>query len=248
MTESTPESTTSSGTTTSETMTSTGSTSETPKENKDQKSTPASISLAATINTLIAKSPIALKSTKIDNRAPQGVFINNPWKSINRSGIGPYVGEDVPLNTLGASATATAAYLGWGLDRLRQKTFFGQCDGFACVTTSLLVGQGSPVEIGLRAEVLALQITPVSGHAFVVVNRSTGGSVADPSTWGDDSVIVDQWYALQAGSTPAAFPRFGQAGAGFVDWMTVSKGKLRSVATFVTGTYPTVKLPPIYKS
>ena len=61
-------------------------------------------------------------------------------------------------------------------------------------------------------------------------------------------MIVDQWYALQIGSTPAAFPRFGPAGAAFVDWMTGSKGKLRSVATFAAGMYSTVKLPAIYKS
>ncbi|WP_433469417.1 hypothetical protein [Spirillospora sp. CA-128828] len=181
-----------------------------------------------------------------DNSAAQGVYIQNPWP-INTTHIGPAKSSTQKLHELHSGPTTGTDYLTWGLARLNGTYFYGQCDAFASVVTSLVVAQGSHFPAGSLAEICTVVKTSVSGHTFVLVNRDQNGSLADSGSWGTDAVIIDPWYALQMGC-PAAFSPLDVHGAGFIAWALQLKGfKATAAGAFTVGIYPSVKLPQKYR-
>jgi len=231
-------------------------------DSKEGKASPKAIGLAHLISALIGKSPLALKGGKITGTAAQGVFIANPWKDLNRSKIGKLPGVDdvSTLSTPPCGPESATSYVSWGLDQSIKTLFYGQCDAFACVSASILVADGTPIEAGLRVEVLNLRLSYTTGHALLVVDRAPDSDLAAPDTWGSDTVIVDQWYALQVGTAPA-FTAFGSTtGTEYRAWLinsvTAAKGPpsnykaagILRAGSLVTGAFPKLKVNSRYRS
>lgn len=209
------------------------------------------------------------------NPAGQQVFIANPWVGINASGIGRPTGTGsgaIPelkmpvdgnsfkpvlttreLSALGWSAgrppaaDVDKAYLSWGGTQARQRPFFGVCDGFACAVVSILVAKQSPLAPGATVEWFGMFPGGFSGvgHAFVVVDRPAASTPGLPGTWGNNCFVVDQWYALQAGSPAAMYVNGAAANANYVAWLTAANNDLRVMATFTAGAYNWLSVPPI---
>lgn len=236
------------------------------KEGKDEE--PRLVDVDG-IRRIIKISPLSLK-TEITGEPEQGVFVHNPWK-FKTTKIGPYHVPEygkVTRNILPVPPTALvdkppekdkalfsgagghkpeesrAAYLSWGLGAARGKTFWGQCDEFACVTASLLVATGSPLAKGMTVALFGRR-TKEGGHAFVVVNRAKESAVTTPSGWGDDCVIIDQWYALQTGTDPVMYATGPSRDKAYLEWLTLGTA-LSQVYVFTSGT-STFKIPLDYR-
>ncbi|MGI5164590.1 hypothetical protein ACQEU3_09575 [Spirillospora sp. CA-253888] len=224
---------------------------------------------------MIQKSPLGLKTPAPTGTKAQGVFIANAWKSVNVTKIGwdLSTGKEEPTQRLPVMpdllkptdklekstvrllgeklkehdpAKARADYLQWGLAQARGDYFYSRCDEFACVSIALLIARGSPVPKGTRVELCGRRATEGS-HAFAVVGRASGGSIADPSTWGDACVVVDQWYALQAGVPGAFFINGPGPSTDYKRWLAATKsGNNVVVAEFTAGADPTFRLPEKY--
>ena len=65
------------------------------------------------------------------------------------------------------------------------------------------------------------------------------------ASWGNNCVIVDQWYALQTGGAPAMYVNGPAAHANYVGWVGAPANTLNLLATFTTGNYPWLHVPQI---
>jgi len=211
-----------------------------------QQPGPGALAIIAEFQRVYLLSPLSPKIALYDNSTAQGVYIPNTWP-INVTGIGPAKSSAQPVHQPVSGPGGGIAYLDWGLARLKETYFHGQCDAFAGVVTSLVVAQGSRFPTGTLVEICTVVKTPISGHTFVLVNRDQNGSLANSATWGVDAVIIDPWYALQVGC-PAAFSPLDVHGAGFITWALQLKGfKATAAGAFTAGNYPSVKLPQKYR-
>ncbi|GAA3975213.1 hypothetical protein GCM10023085_67120 [Actinomadura viridis] len=212
-----------------------------------QQPGPGALAIIAEFQRVYLLSPLSPKiAAPYDNSAEQGVYIQNPWP-INVTGIGPAKSSAKKAHQLLSGPAAGNDYLHWGLARLNETYFHGQCDAFASVVTSLLVAQGGRFPGGALVEICTVVKTPVSGHTFVLVNRDQNGALANSASWGADAVIIDPWYALQVGC-PAAFSPLDAHGAGFIAWALQLKGfKAAAAGVFTVGNHPSVKLPQKYR-
>jgi len=137
------------------------------------------------INQRIARSslgPVPPAVAPYGNLLAQGVFIANPWQSINTTGMGKPTGpgtlqlmsmnspvdgnsfkavltpQELSGLALGEGAVRPPradidkAYLEWGAERARNRPYYGVCDGFTCVTIAMLVAANSPLAPGLSVE------------------------------------------------------------------------------------------------
>lgn len=69
----------------------------------------------------------------------------------------------------------------------------GVCQTFACASIFLI---SSNVQNCTSIELVSFG-NKFSGHVFVVVDRDPNSEIAQPSTWGERTLVVDQWYANQ---------------------------------------------------
>lgn len=231
-----------------------------------------------TINQRIARSslaPVPPAVAPYGNLLAQGVFIENPWGSINTTGIGKPKGpgtmdlrsmnspvdgkafkavltpQEISGLALGEGvvrpprANIDKAYLEWGAERSRQRPYLGVCDGFTCITIAMLVATNSPLAPGLSVEWFGMTTNGLTavGHAITVVGRTVGSNPAIPGTWGNNCVVVDQWYALQTNGPAAMFVNGAGAHAAYVKWLTSSGNALKPMADFTVGAYPSIRPP-----
>jgi hypothetical protein len=232
----------------------------------------------AVINQRMARSSLAPAPPAVApfaNGVNQGVFIDNPWGTVNVSGIGRPTGNGsskisvhktnvdgkafLPaltpkeLAALGWSAgrpppaEVDRAYLSWGGERARQRPFYAVCDGFACATIAVLVARQSPLPAGTPVEWFGMYSGGLSatGHAITVVDRDPASSPAVPGSWGNGCVVVDQWYALQAGGNAAFHVNGPAANAAYVAWLTAPGNTLKRMAGFTAGAYPWLHVPTL---
>ncbi|MFG1811654.1 hypothetical protein [Streptomyces sp. NPDC049040] len=220
--------------------------------------------------------PVPPAAAPFTNAVAQGVFIDNPWGTINVTGISRPTGAGSSgvqvsktnvdgrafqavlsakeLMALGWSAgrppaaDVEQAYLGWGAERARRRPFYAVCDGFTCATIAMLTAKQSPLAAaGTTVEWFGMYSGGISGtgHAITVVNRAPGSLAANPATWGNGCVVVDQWYALQAGGNPSLYVNGPAADAVYVAWLTAPGNSLRLMAGFTAGAYPWLSVPTI---
>ncbi|HMA45963.1 MAG TPA: hypothetical protein VKP11_01930 [Frankiaceae bacterium] len=122
-------------------------------------------------------------------------------------------------------------YLAEGLKKLAGTSFYGVCNDFAWVVTSLLVAPkssaGGPLlPAGTPVELYGIVGRQEDKHLFTVVNRAAGSDPSDHSTWGRDCFVVDQWYALQTGTAPVKSLADGPYhDREFLEWWTATLTK-----------------------
>jgi len=119
-------------------------------------------------------------------------------------------------------------YIRDGLAKLTNTTFYGVCNDFTWVVTSVLVTskftgklfkQQPLLPKGTRVEVYGIIGTQEGKHMFTVVNRAADSKEGEYATWGPDCFVVDQWYALQTGTRPVKTLAQGPLyDAVFIDW------------------------------
>jgi len=138
-------------------------------------------------------------------------------------------------------------YLDWGSERARPHPFLGVCESFNCIVVAMLMAGNSPLPAGEVIEYIGVRHTAV-GHAICAIRRNNRtqavGAAIDPAidTWGNDCIIVDQWYALQAGCAPVFHISGTQANAEYVNWLKSGTPAFTVCGHFTVGT-PT--RPPI---
>lgn len=143
---------------------------------------------------------------------------------------------------------AVRAYLEWGMARAKKRPFYGVCDSFTCVTIAMLAARQSPLPADMPVEWFG-QIPPggVSGrgHAITVVNRDPATDATDPTSWGNDCLIVDSWYALQADADPVQFVNGPNRDATFMGFIYPNGASIRLIGSFRARTYPWLGVAPI---
>jgi hypothetical protein len=212
---------------------------------------------------------------KYTNTAGQGVFVANAWPDINATGIGRPTGSgssdiaelkvrigladfrriETPPTGIASRyqpgpttlEEVTDGYLAWGAEKARSDSFYSYCEGFTCATIAMLVARNTPLTEGMSVEWFGM--TPngftARGHAITVVNRAPGSNAADPATWGDECVIVDQWYALQTGDPAAVYVNGPARATAFMNWLTAPGNEIFRVAGFKARDYPSVNVPTV---
>lgn len=118
----------------------------------------------------------------------------------------------------------TKIYLDWGADRAVKQPFIGVCETFNCVVLAILLAKNSPLPNGTVVEYIGVTQGAL-GHAIAVINRSNATeqirqTVPNPPQWGDNCIVVDQWYALQAGTGPVFHVAGNQADQRYVQFLT----------------------------
>lgn len=95
------------------------------------------------------------------------------------------------------------AYVRWGKGETR--TFLsGNCSYFAGVTLGLLASEDGLKVLPRDAVVELFGFSSSDGHAFLVVNREDG-TLSQPTTWGPDAFVIDQWFARQRRGEPGSY-------------------------------------------
>lgn len=95
------------------------------------------------------------------------------------------------------------AYVRWG--KGETATFLsGNCSYFAAVTVGLLASENGLQVLPRDAVVELFGFSSSDGHAFLVVNREDG-VLSQPTTWGPDAFVIDQWFARQRRGEPGSF-------------------------------------------
>ena len=176
--------------------------------------TPGSVFIANAWDVLLQMAPGAPKS-KDDWKAPMDQYKNRPTPT------------DCTFVTLNSNRDRLD-YVRGGLGQLKNKTFYGVCNGFTWVTTSILVATKYPAPFknqtallpsGTRVETYGIKGIKAEEHMFTVVNRALGSDDGDYRTWGTDCFAVDQWYALQTGTHPVKALTAGTFyDAAFIQW------------------------------
>lgn len=110
------------------------------------------------------------------------------------------------------------AYVRWG--KGETATFLsGNCSYFAAVTLGLLASENGLKVLPRDAVVELFGFSSSDGHAFLVVNRKDG-VLSQPTTWGPDAFVIDQWFARQRRGEPGSFAVkdvTGEKGGKYVD-------------------------------
>jgi hypothetical protein len=206
------------------------------------------------------------------NVVAQGVFISNAWGTINITNIGKPTGAGSSkvgeLKVMAATAFKNPLsqkelfVMGWaangrppqheidqdyltqGVAAAKRTPFCGVCDTFTCATIAMLVGRNSPLPPGCAVEWFGMKSGGISGtgHAITVVDRTPGSAEANPATWGNQCLIVDQWYALQTGIAPAIWTNGPAQNVAYMTWLTSPGNTLWSIASFTVGQYPYVTI------
>jgi hypothetical protein len=189
-------------------------------------------SLEDRIATRIQASSLGVAVDSPVNGPDQGVYIDNPYNAIKsnrqtRFGRDPrnravqYApGSDTLLEVLSrikalslgygdtppSYAERVQAYLDWGAERAVKHPFVGVCESFNAVVIAILAAKNSPLAEGTVIEYIGVKQGNL-GHAIAVINRANrveavGVTVPAPDLWGAECIVVDQWYALQAGTAP----------------------------------------------
>jgi len=153
-------------------------------------------------------------------------------------------------------------YVLGGLEKFaKNKLFYGVCNDFAWVVTSVVAAkktkgrEGPLLPPGTRVEVYSIVGRQDDKHLFTVVNRKSGSDERDYTTWGDDCFVVDQWYALQTVTSPVKSFVGEHMDPVFLTWLkstlaqtylvSLSTGEriqssptLKSQASLLAGKYP----------
>lgn len=168
------------------------------------------------------------------NDATQRTYVQNAYQSINVTGIGKMPlqvrvaqVDPVPSEILlppGAFERKTAkdptfsryqnapleerakVWLESARNIAERDALPGYCNVFSMITVAILVADDSPLPIDTRVEWIGSG-SGARGHMAVVVNREPQSTPSDPDTWGANYLIVDYWYALQAGVDPVFLQR-----------------------------------------
>jgi hypothetical protein len=190
------------------------------------------LSLEEKLAERINRSALGIKDKVPVNGPDQGVYVNNPYNAINpdRStrfgkhpkGLEPDLvyGPDFLRPTLTrtqsyglglgdnppSQADRINTYLDWGAAHARKQPFVGICETFNCVVIAILTAKNSPLDPGTVVEYIGVTQGSL-GHAIAVIHRNHATEqirqiVPAPQNWGDNCIVVDQWYALQAGCGP----------------------------------------------
>jgi hypothetical protein len=207
------------------------------------------VSLEQKIADHIGRSSLAIKVKEPINGPQQGVYIDNPVKEI-KPGRSPRFGKhpkklpeqapgpDLLWPELPALQSASLGlgdtpppyadrvnlYLDWGAARAVKPEFIGVCESFNCVVLAILTAANSPLSAGTIVEYIGVRY-PKLGHAIAAINRSNpteayGETVPNPTKWGADCIVVDQWYALQADCPPVFHVAGNHVDAEYVTWLT----------------------------
>ncbi|WP_322761862.1 hypothetical protein [Frankia sp. Cr2] len=199
--------------------------------------------------------------------APEGQRkTKNEWKP---PGWKP-TGQPMVMNscTYFPATNNRAGYIGDGVSMfINAKSFYGVCNDFAWVVTSILVtsrftgrlnSQSALLPPGTQVEVYGIEGQQDAKHVFTVVNRNvkrhperdTDMTEGDFTRWGDTCFVVDQWYGLQTGTSPVkSFTPGPYYDKDFIDWWTTllaktnpegtkKLNKLQSKASFTAGEFP----------
>ena len=206
------------------------------------------------------------------NGPEQGVYIDNPYDAINadrdnRFGKHPkgtqpdrVYGPDLLLPDLdGKKAMGLGfmsgvpaiedrikMYLDWGADRAKNQPFVGVCETFNCVVIAILMAKNSPLPNNTVVEYIGVTQGTL-GHAIAVINRSNATEqirqvVPAPGQWGDNCIVVDQWYALQAGTGPVFHVAGQHADQAYVHFLTTGTTRIDLRGRFTKdGTRPAIQ-------
>jgi hypothetical protein len=218
--------------------------------------------LQAQIATRIQASSLGVAVAQPINGPDQGVYIDNPYSVINpnpltRVGKDPkkrtvqYApGSDTLLpvipqikamslgygHTPPTHAERVQAYLDWGADRAVKHPFVGVCESFNAVAIAILAAKNSPLPNGTVIEYIGVKQGSL-GHAIAVIDRANqieavGQTVPAPGLWGANCIVVDQWYALQAGTSPVFHVAGPNADNNYVAFLTTGTTRTGLYGTF----------------
>ncbi|APU12700.1 MULTISPECIES: hypothetical protein [Actinoalloteichus] len=219
-------------------------------------------SLEDRIATRIQASSLGVAVADPVNGPDQGVYIDNPYNAINpsvqtrfgkdpRKRIVQYApGSDTLLSvippikakSLGygdtppSHAERVKAYLDWGAARAVGHPFIGVCESFNTVVIAILAAKNSPLADGTVIEYIGVKQGNL-GHAIAVIGRanqteSVGQTIPAPGLWGADCIVVDQWYALQAGTVPVFHVAGPHADTDYVAFLTTGTTRTGLYGTF----------------
>ena len=230
-------------------------------------------SLEDQIATRIQASSLGVAVANPVNGPEQGVYIDNPYNAINpnpqtRFGKDPKnrtvqlapgsdsllaVIPEIKVLALGYGVTPPSyadrvkAYLDWGAARAVKHPFVGVCESFNAVAIAILAAKNSPLADGTVIEYIGLKQGSL-GHAIAVIDRANrveavGDTVPDPGQWGPNCIVVDQWYALQAGTAPVFHVAGPHADNNYLTFLTTGTTRTGLYGTFIKdGTRPNIKL------
>ncbi len=219
-------------------------------------------SLEDRIATRIQASSLGVAVANPVNGPDQGVYIDNPYNAINpnpqnRFGKDPrkrpvqYApGSDTllpvipPIKALSlgygnappSHAERVKAYLDWGSDRAVKHPFVGVCESFNAIAIAILAAKNSPLVNGTVIEYIGVKQGSL-GHAIAVIDRANqveavGQTVPAPGLWGANCIVVDQWYALQAGTAPVFHVAGPQADINYLAFLTTGTTRTGLYGTF----------------
>ncbi|MCE6998355.1 hypothetical protein LZG04_26670 [Saccharothrix sp. S26] len=231
------------------------------------------MSLEDQIATRIQASSLGVAVRQPVNGPDQGVFIDNPYNAINnnpltrvgkdpKSRIVQYApGRDTLLpvipqlkaRSLGygdnppSHAARVKDYLDWGAARAVKQPFVGVCESFNAVVIAILAAKNSPLANGTVIEYIGVTQGSL-GHAIAVIDRANqveavGQTVPAPALWGPNCIVVDQWYALQAGTAPVFHVAGPHADNNYLAFLTTGTTRVGLYGTFTKdGTRPNITL------
>lgn len=219
-------------------------------------------SLEDRIATRIQASSLGVAVANPVNGPDQGVYIDNPYNAINpnaqsRFGKDPKKrivqhapGSDtlrpvlskLQAGSLGygdnppSHAERVKAYLDWGADRAVKHPFVGVCESFNAVAIAILAAGNSPLAKGTVIEYIGVKQGSL-GHAIAVIDRANqveavGQTVPAPALWGANCIVVDQWYALQAGTAPVFHVAGPHADNAYLTFLTTGTTRTGLYGTF----------------
>ncbi|GAA1977039.1 hypothetical protein [Amycolatopsis minnesotensis] len=219
-------------------------------------------SLEDRIATRIQASSLGVAVADPVNGPDQGVFIDNPYNAINsnsetrfgrdpKSRIVQYApGSDTLLtviprikamslgygDTPPSFAQRVKDYLDWGAERAVKQPFVGVCESFNAVAIAILTARNSPLDNGTVIEYIGVKQGGL-GHAIAVIGRAdrveaVGDTVPVPGLWGADCIVVDQWYALQAGTAPVFHVAGPHADGDYLKFLTTGTTRTGLYGTF----------------
>lgn len=227
------------------------------------------------IATRIQASSLGVAVTNPVNGPDQGVYVDNPYNAINpnpltrvgkdpRSRTVQYApGSDTLLNALSqfqsrslgygdnppSHAERVKAYLDWGAARAVNQPFVGVCESFNAVAIAILVAKNSPLANDTVVEYIGVKQGSL-GHAIAVIDRANrveavGQTVPAPHLWGADCIVVDQWYALQANTSPVFHVAGPKVDNNYVGFLTTGTNRIGLYGTFTKdGTRTNISLRP----
>ncbi|MEV6868014.1 hypothetical protein AB0M44_44410 [Streptosporangium subroseum] len=112
----------------------------------------------------------------------------------------------------------------------------GVCTMFTCAAIGFLAKNSELLDAGSVVE-LFQYVDGMSGHAFAVVDRASGGTANDVATWGTACYVIDPWYArhrlTQPGNNPVKDIDGTQGSpfyeAGYIGFLNGAKARISQV-------------------